>query len=58
MTVTEMLIHRDTAATHHGLIAELRVVGAEIVLYDEHDYVSWPAERRALLEQRDAVDDE
>jgi hypothetical protein len=53
-----MLIHRDTAATHHGLIAELRVVRAEIVLYEEHDYVSWPAERRALLEQLDAVDDE
>jgi hypothetical protein len=32
--------------------------GAEIVLYDDHDYVSWPAERRALLERLDAVDDE
>ena len=42
----------------HGLIAQLSAAGAEIVLYDEHDYVSWPAERRALLEQLDAVDDE
>jgi hypothetical protein len=56
--MAEMLIHRDTAATHPGSIAELRAAGAEIVLYDDHDYVSWPAERRALLEQLDAVDDE
>ena len=54
----EMLIQRDTAATHPGLIAQLRAAGTEIVLYDDHDYVSWPAERRALLEQLDAVDDE
>jgi hypothetical protein len=55
---TEILIHRDTAVTHPGLIAELKAAGTEIVLYDDHDYVSWPLERRALLELLDAVDDE
>jgi hypothetical protein len=58
VSMTEILIHRDTAATHPGLVADLRAAGAEIVIYDDHDYVSWPAERRALLEQLDAVDDE
>jgi len=40
------------------LVSELRAAGAEIVIYDDHDYVSWPAERRALVEQLDAVVDE
>jgi len=56
--MTEILIHRDTAATHPGLVSDLRAAGAEIVIYYDHHYVSWPLERRALLELLDAVDDE
>jgi hypothetical protein len=56
--VTEFLIHRDGARCHPQLIADLEEAGAEIVLYDDHDYVLDDQLRAALDQLTSLTDDE
>jgi hypothetical protein len=56
--VTEFLIHRDSARCHPQLIADLQAAGAEIVLYDDHDYVLDDQLRAALDHVSSLTDDE